>query len=171
MAMTGTSPHVPPARGPKATVAGIVTDDSRPGEILLMLRNGPPFEGQWCLPGGHIEPYEAAHAAAIREVGEETGLRFDARFLRYFDEIIPERGIHAVVIVFEGCGTGTLVPQEAEVAALRWFSLEEARSLPLAFAHNDILDAYAEEAAQSPQRGNGDTRREEQGPMSANDDS
>ena len=74
---------------------------------------------------------------------EETGLDFDARFFGYFDEVIPERSIHAVVIVFEGHGTGELCVQEDEVADVRWFSIDEAYTLSLAFAHNDILDAYA----------------------------
>jgi 8-oxo-dGTP diphosphatase len=128
---------------PEATVAAIVTlTSSSTSEILLTRRTGEPFKGQWCLPGGHIERYEAARDAIIREVKEETGLDFEARFFSYFDERVSERDIHAVVLVFTGCGTGLLDAQEGEVSDIGWFPVDEARSLPLAFTHNEILDAY-----------------------------
>ena len=31
--------------------------------------------GAWMFPGGHVDPNEAAHEAAVREVWEETGVR------------------------------------------------------------------------------------------------
>ncbi len=128
---------------PKTTVAAIITaPDDNASKILLTRRNIEPFKGQWCLPGGHIDRYEAAGEAAIREVKEETGLDFEAQFFAYFDEIIPERNIHAVVIVFEGRGTGALSAQQDEVMDIEWFAIDQARSLALAFAHNDILEAY-----------------------------
>ncbi len=128
---------------PETTVAAIITaPDDNASKILLTRRNIEPFKGHWCLPGGHIDRYEAAGEAAIREVKEETGLDFEAQFFGYFDEIIPERNIHAVVIVFEGRGTGALSAQQDEVMAIEWFAIDKARSLALAFAHNDILEAY-----------------------------
>jgi 8-oxo-dGTP diphosphatase len=128
---------------PETTVGAIITRSDDATRILLTRRRVPPFKGWWCLPGGHIDHFEAARAAVIREVKEETGLDFDARFYRYFDEIIPQREIHAVVLAFEGVGTGELVPSEGEVSEIAWFLLEEACSLPLAFRHGEILDAYA----------------------------
>lgn len=57
-----------------------------------------------------------------------------------------EADIHAVVIVFEGPATGTPSSQSDEVREMKWFPLAEACSLPLAFRHKDILDAYASRA-------------------------
>ena len=128
---------------PETTVAAIITQGDDATRILLTRRSIPPFEGRWCRPGGHIDRFEAARVAVIREVKEETGLDLDARFFRYFDEIIPQREIHAVVLAFEGMGTGDLVPSDGEVSEIAWFPLEEARALPLAFRHNEILEAYA----------------------------
>jgi 8-oxo-dGTP diphosphatase len=127
----------------KSTVAAIITAQDDTASILLALRNHEPFKEQWCIPGGHIDLYEPVQEAIVREVKEEVGLDFEAHFFGYFDEIIPERYIHAVVMVFVGKAEGTLTLDPLEVADARWFSLEEARALPLAFRHNEILDAYA----------------------------
>ena len=126
---------------PITTVAAIIKNDK--DKILLTRRNVEPFKGQWCLPGGHIDENENAFDAVVREAKEETGLDFGPEFIAYFDEIVPERDWHAVVLVFAGKGTGELAAQEREVTDIGWFSLDEARSLPLAFVHNQILDEYA----------------------------
>lgn len=128
---------------PEATVAAIITTKDGSGtKILLTRRDVEPFKGQWCLPGGHINRYESAKDAITREVKEETGLDFDGRFFSYFDESIQQREIHAVVTVFEGPAFGVASAQKGEVAEIRWFSITEAQSMPLAFTHNKILDVY-----------------------------
>ena len=129
-------------RMPTTTVAAIITEPSDRAAVLLTRRNIRPFQGQWCIPGGHIDRYEQVHDAVVREVKEETGLDFDARFFRYFDELIPHQQIHAVVMVFVGVGHGTIRPDDNEVSEVRWFALEEAAELPLAFTHNEVLDVY-----------------------------
>jgi 8-oxo-dGTP diphosphatase len=111
--------------------------------VLLTRRNLEPFKEQWCLPGGHINRYEAAIDAVRREVSEETNLEFHPQFFAYFDEIIEPKVIHAVVLAFDGYATGTPRPSPDEVLAMRWFSMDAARQMPLAFRHNEILDAYA----------------------------
>jgi len=128
---------------PETTAAAILTRPGHPDQVLLTRRNVPPFKGRWCIPGGHIDPYEPARDAAQREAREETGLDFDAHFLGYFDEIIPEHEIHAVVLAFYGEGRGDPILSPGEVQEMRWFTLEEARALPLAFDHKTILDAFA----------------------------
>jgi 8-oxo-dGTP diphosphatase len=133
---------------PKTTVAALITATTDGEErVLLTQRDVMPFKGQWCLPGGHIDQYENARDAVVREVAEETGLAFEASFFAYFDEIIPEREIHAVVLVFTGRASGTISAQPGEVSAIGWFSLAEAQALPLAFKHNEIVSAYARAGA------------------------
>ena len=127
----------------KATVGAIILNrDYEEPRILLTRRGYPPFKGQWCLPGGHIDLNETAYQAIIREVREEVGLDFDAHFFRYFDEIIPEKKIHAVVLIFIGNAMGELQAQPDEVTELRWFKFTEAVSLKLAFQHNQIISTY-----------------------------
>lgn len=116
-------------------------------QVLLTRRGYPPFKGQWCLPGGHINPYETASAAIVREVKEEVGLSFKAHFCNYYDEIIPEKNLHAVVLIFDGSTAGELQAQPKEVLEMKWFSYEEASNEDLAFQHNEILRAYHRESA------------------------
>jgi len=135
---------------PEATVAAIITNTRESNEKILLTRRGhDPFKGHWCLPGGHIDEYETARDAIVREVKEETGLNFKAHFFGSFDEIIPEQNIHAVVSVYRGEGTGKLEPQPSEIEEIQWFTLTEALSMPLAFAHHHILEAYISNLAQS----------------------
>ncbi|MFD8789740.1 NUDIX hydrolase [Streptomyces vinaceus] len=42
--------------------------------VLLTVRDGPPFEGAWALPGGYVDAGEAPYVAAVRELAEETGV-------------------------------------------------------------------------------------------------
>ncbi len=131
------------SQGPETTVGAILTrqNDNRL-EVLLTRRGYPPYKDYWCMPGGHIEPNETAHHAIMREVMEEVGLDFSPRFFNYYDEIIPDLRIHAVVLIFEGAYTGKLNVQPGEVTATGWFSTKEALNLPLAFGHYHILSHY-----------------------------
>ncbi|MEI7695075.1 MAG: NUDIX hydrolase [Chlorobium sp.] len=131
---------------PKATVAAIITPENGAQDIVLLTkRNVRPFQGHWCLPGGHIDDYETAEDAVVREVMEETGLLFaEPSFLSFFNELFPEYNFHAVALAFFGIGRGTIKLMPDEVMEIAWFTLDEALSLPLAFNHLQILDHYAQ---------------------------
>ena len=74
---------------------------TRPGEILLLLRNKPPNRGLWNGVGGHIEPGETPLDACLREVAEETGYRLTgaryAGLLTWEGFEIPPGGLHLFV--------------------------------------------------------------------------
>src|SRR5215471_2621985 len=62
---------------------------NRAGEVLLQHRDDNPairYPGHWALFGGSIEPRESAHAAARREILEETG--YNVENLGLFREFV-----------------------------------------------------------------------------------
>jgi len=130
----------------KATVAAVITQrDDTPDIILLTKRHVRPFQGHWCLPGGHIDDNETAEIAVVREVLEETALHVAApTFFGFFNEIFPEYNFHAVALAFYGTGKGEAALMPDEVEEIAWFTLDEALTLPLAFNHRQILQRYAQ---------------------------
>lgn len=136
----------------KLTVGGIITRDNNGRlEILLTRRNVQPFKDKWCIPGGHVELYEDAVSAVIREIKEETNLDFQPVFLHYMDEIFTDRNLHNVVLMFYGEATNELIPSPDEVSEADWFSLDDAMKTELAFHHERAINLYAKKIGYNPQ--------------------
>ena len=52
------------------------------GDRIALLRRGiSPQKGKWVVPGGYVDRGEKVSAAAIRETGEECGLKIDIKHL------------------------------------------------------------------------------------------
>jgi 8-oxo-dGTP diphosphatase len=135
-------------RSPEATVGAIITKVEHGAQyVLLVLRNTEPYKNFWSIPGGHIDAFETAEHAVIQEIKEEVGMDIQPEFLFYFDEIIPEKNIHAVVQVFHAPANGPVQVAEDEILAARWVSLEEVLSMELAFLHRNIIRQYVNNLA------------------------
>jgi 8-oxo-dGTP diphosphatase len=67
----------PRAFDPIAVTVDVVALTLRAGRlhVLAVRRGGPPYAGEWALPGGFVQAgRESLDAAAARELAEETGL-------------------------------------------------------------------------------------------------
>lgn len=90
-------------------VAGVIADAR--GRILLAQRPpGRALAGLWEFPGGKVEPGETAHAALVRELREELGIRVvvGAPLIA-----VPQRGQRGALVLdayhvarFDGVATG-----------------------------------------------------------------
>jgi 8-oxo-dGTP pyrophosphatase MutT (NUDIX family) len=101
----------------------VVRHVSERREYLLVRARRSPV---WVFPKGHIEPGETPEQAAVREVGEEGGVRAEvvapAGVSTFFN------GIERVAVVwFSMRQTGAVVPGEQREA--RWCGFEDARRL------------------------------------------
>lgn len=111
------------------------------GGLLLIRRDGPPFEDHWALPGGMVEMGETAPEAAEREAREEVGLDVEAvEFLGLFDD--PERDERrnvsaAYLCVPTGDGEPVAGEEASGIGAFDPGDLPE----PMAFDHRDIVEA------------------------------
>lgn len=113
----------------EASAGGVVY---RRGEDIVFLLIRDPYDN-WGLPKGHIEPGETVLEAAIREVGEETGLT-ELRALDELPSIDWYFRDRAHQLVHKRCrfflmesASGEARPQLAEgISDCRWLPFEEA---------------------------------------------
>lgn len=131
---------------PKTTVGALIYRKQQGKcQLLLTKRNIKPFRDYWCIPGGHIEKFENTIDAVIREVKEETNMDFKPKFLCYIDEIFRIQNIHNVAIMFYGKATNTPKADPGEVSDIRWFSIDDALRIKLAFKHNEVIKYFSRE--------------------------
>ena len=110
--------------------------------LLLIQRGGPPFEGEWALPGGFLMMDEDLDTCARRELREETDV--DADYLEHFGNFsAPDRDPRERVI---SVAYLALIPADrlnptagSDAASVRWFELSDLP--PLAFDHDRIISA------------------------------
>ena len=90
-------------------------------EILLIKHIN---SGHWSFPKGHVEGDETELETARREIKEETGL--DVILDQTFRETVsysPKRDTQKVVVYFLALARNyDFVPQEEEIAEIRWIS-------------------------------------------------
>ena len=98
----------------------------RRGDLLVILRNRPPAEGLWTLPGGRLEPGETAEDCAVRELKEELGLTVHA--LRPL--IVLRHGKYRLQTFATQAFDGTIRPDVIEIRDWRWVRPEQLDQLP-----------------------------------------
>jgi 8-oxo-dGTP diphosphatase len=115
------------------------------GELrtLLIQRAGPPYVGQWALPGGFVRIEESLEAAAERELLEETGVRdvYLEQLYTFGDPQRDPRGRVITVVYFALLSADQaarmIVRGGDDAQDARWWNVDD---LPdLAFDHKPIL--------------------------------
>ena len=116
---------------------GIVRDDD---DRLLLARAAPllSLRGRWFLPGGGVQHGEKPEDSLRREIAEEAGLTVvPGALIDVLSDVrtIPDgTSLHTVRLIYEVASWhGSLRPElDGTTDAVEWFSLDEARELPLA---------------------------------------
>jgi 8-oxo-dGTP pyrophosphatase MutT (NUDIX family) len=103
---------------------GLVVRRQR-GELQIALVHRPVHQ-DWSFPKGKLEEGESFEEAALREVGEETGL--SCRLLRFIGhtEYIDRKGRPKAVAYWVMDSLGGAFTPNAEVDELRWVDLPDA---------------------------------------------
>ena len=121
------------------------------GRILLTRRAD---NGQWCLPGGGMEPGESAAEACEREVFEETGLSVRVRRLvgiySHSDQLIvyPDGGRFQIVALhFEAEITGGKLGLSNETSDVGYYTLQDIQGIEMFGRHKErIIDTLENRA-------------------------
>jgi ADP-ribose pyrophosphatase YjhB (NUDIX family) len=113
------------------TAGGIVfrmTPDQRDIEILLIQDS----KNRWTIPKGHIEPGETAKQTAVREIGEESGLK-NVDVLAWLGKIhFKYRRLEKLVLMttqvylVQSLDKNERPTKEKWMNGIRWFSFSEA---------------------------------------------
>lgn len=100
------------------------------GNILLILRGRPPYEGLWSLPGGKLNMGETIEEALRREVAEETGLSIEVGNLAgVVESIDPEGRFHYVILDYFATVSGGQLEAGDDASDARWVSLQDLAEL------------------------------------------
>jgi len=126
--------------------------DSTKQKLLLTRRVD---NGQWCLPGGHMELGESVTEACAREVWEETGLQVHVgRLIGVYSnphrlvEYGNGRRYSIVVLSFEAEPTGGVLGISDETTECGYFSHAEMTSMDIMETSRErIEDAFAMQEA------------------------
>ena len=108
---------------------GLLLENEK-GELLLQRRSD---NGQWCIPGGALEPHETYVEAVQREVFEEVGIRVtkpelfglysgEDRVITYPNQDV----VYSLSVIFRAhTYEGTISDEDSEVLEHRFFARDE----------------------------------------------
>ena len=123
----------------EVSAGGLVVDHvSADAQALLISRHDRRGRLIWSFPKGHLEEGETDRDAAIREVGEETGIQAavveplgEIDFWFMADGRRIHKTVHHFLMVCEG---GELCADDPEVESVEWVPLS---AVPARLAYSD----------------------------------
>ena len=114
------------------TVGIVVCLDDKQKFLIIRRSNIDKREGQWTLPGGHIDDEDGSiESGAIRELQEEANLSCDVSSLRYLGE--PSKNKH-YFLTQKWSGTVNVNKEnpktgEIEHDAYKWVDIQQIKDL------------------------------------------
>lgn len=131
--------------------AAVIFDESR--EKVLLTRRSD--NGDWCLPGGAMDPGESAAEACIREVWEETGLTVEVTRLigiytspHHITVYNDGNRFQFVSFCFEAKIVAGTPGLSDEVTAVDYFTRAAIATLSMVEPHRTrIADAFTQQVA------------------------
>ena len=123
------------------------------GQRVLLTRRSD--NGQWCLPGGAMDPGESAAEACAREVLEETGLVVQVGRLigvyttpHHIIEYADGNRYQGLTLSLEAVPIGRELCISDETTEIGYFSTEEMRSMDLMQPiYEQVADSFAGQEA------------------------
>ena len=115
---------------PRVAVGAVVIHDQK---ILLVKRKNPPAQGQWTIPGGHVQLGETLQMAAEREIAEETGILIRANEPVYiFDQIVRDKNgavlFHYVIVDLAAELMGGILTPGDDALDAAWLGSQQLQS-------------------------------------------
>jgi 8-oxo-dGTP diphosphatase len=111
-------------------------------EVLLLKRHegSKHRPGQWDFAGGKTDDYEDFTAAAIREIFEETGIKFGHENLHLIWTASTVEDSETVCrLYYFGCTENSEVELSSEHEGFVWLKLDEAIEAQTYKRHQDVL--------------------------------
>jgi 8-oxo-dGTP diphosphatase len=113
--------------------AGLLLVDHRtPDEPSVLLQHRAEWTASgdtWGVPGGARDSHESAIQAALRESGEEAGIRPEA--VRVVSELVDDHGAWSYTTVLADVIADVDLVAQAESQELRWVKVSAVDALPL----------------------------------------
>ncbi len=106
---------------------------------ILLVQIAPPFreDHKWNFPGGVIEDGESIEDGLSREILEETNINSKIdKLIDKFSTLEPDNDINIYTGIYV---SGDIKPQLTEILQAKWFKVEEALKLPMAFNSKSYL--------------------------------
>ena len=96
---------------------------------FLMQKRSPNKGGDWGVTGGHPKAGETPIQGIITEVQEELGLDFSNENFIEFDSGCDGKDCYKMYFVNKNVDIASVKIQEEELSEVRWFSMDELKSM------------------------------------------